>query len=98
MKANVKPKTFKKDNSGYLKVVGGLVALLIMIIIGILVFWEVNDSITLSSDTANDSRNTTTSMASTVFGLLPLIALVVVAAIILGVILAFGAGGGGKGM
>jgi hypothetical protein len=95
MKSNMKAKAFKKDDSGYLKVVGGLVALLIMIIIGILVFWEVNDSITLGSDAANTSRNTTTSMASTVFGLLPLIALVVVAAIILGVILAFGAGKAG---
>jgi hypothetical protein len=84
-----------KNNEGYVKVVGGLVALLIMIIIGVLVFWEVNDAITLSSDDANDSRNTTTDMATTVFGLLPLIALVVVAAIILGVILAFGTGRAG---
>ena len=85
-----------KNNKGYVKVVGGLVALLIMIIIGVLVFWEVNDAITLSSDDANESRNTTTSMATTVFGLLPLIALVVVAAIILGVILAFGGGKAGR--
>jgi hypothetical protein len=84
-----------KNNKGYVKVVGGLVALLIMIIIGVLVFWEVNDAIDLSSDDANDSRNTTTDMATTVFGLLPLIALVVVAAIILGIILAFGSGKAG---
>jgi len=84
-----------KNKAGYVKVVGGLVALLIMIIIGVLVFWEVNDAITLSSADANTSRNTTTDMATTVFGLLPLIALVVVAAIILGVILAFGTGKAG---
>jgi small-conductance mechanosensitive channel len=95
MKANIKSKLVENDK-GYVKVVGGLVALLIMIIIGVLVFWEVNDAITLSSDTANDSRNTTTNMATTVFGLLPLIALVVVAAIILGVILAFGGGKTGR--
>jgi len=95
MKSNQKLKNFKGDNKGYVKVVGGLVALLIMIIIGVLVFWEVNDAITLGSDEANNSRNTTTAMATTVFGLLPLIALVVVAAIILGVILAFGSGKAG---
>lgn len=91
MKANQTLKLKHNDN-GYVKVVGGLVALLIMIIIGVLVFWEVSDSITLSNSDANASKNTTTDMATTVFGLLPLIALVVVAAIILGVILAFGSG------
>lgn len=95
MKANNKIRNLTKNKSGYVKVVGGLVALLIMIIIGVLVFWEVNDAITLSSSEANTSRNQTTSMASTVFGLLPLIALVVVAAIILGIVLAFGTGKAG---
>jgi len=95
MKANNKIRNLTKNNSGYVKVVGGLVALLIMIIIGVLVFWEVNDAITLSSSSANTSRNQTTAMATTVFGLLPLIALVVVAAIILGIVLAFGTGKAG---
>jgi len=89
MKANQK---FIHDDRGYTKVVGSLVALLLTIIIGVLVFWEVNDAITLESSEANESRNKTTDMASTVFGLLPIVALVVVAAIILGVILGFGGG------
>lgn len=46
---------------------------------------------------ANLSRNATTDMAGTVFGLLPIVALVIVAAIILGVILGFGAAPGKKG-
>jgi NADH:ubiquinone oxidoreductase subunit 6 (subunit J) len=92
MKANQSIREIKQDKKAYTRVVGGLVALLLTIIIGVLVFWEVNDSITLSSDTANTSRNQTTSMASTVFSLLPLIALVVVAAIILAVVLGFGGG------
>lgn len=92
MKANQKLKNLKENKKGYVKVVGGLVALLIMIIIGVLVFWEVNDAIDLGSAQANTSRNATTAMASTVFGLLPLVALVVVAAIILGIVLAFGGG------
>ena len=99
MKANQNViKGIKEDKAAYTKVVGGLVALLLTIIVGVLVFWEVNDSITLSSDTANTSRNETTSMASTVFSLLPIVALVIVAAIILAVVLGFGGGGGKPGM
>lgn len=95
MKANQKFKSLKDSNDAWAKVVGGLVALLLTIIVGVLVFWEVNDAITFDSNDANTSRNTTTSMASTVFGLLPIIALVVVASIILGIVLGFGGGGGG---
>ncbi|GAH74002.1 unnamed protein product [marine sediment metagenome] len=98
MKANQSIiKGIKEDKAAYTKVVGGLVALLLTIIVGVLVFWEVNDSITLSSDTANTSRDETTSMASTVFSLLPIVALVIVASIILAVVLGFG-GGGKSGM
>ena len=85
-----------KNKAAYTKVVGGLVALLLMIIVGVLVFWETNDAITLGSDTANTSRNATTSMASTVFNLLPIIALAIVASILLAVIMGFG--GGKKGL
>ena len=92
MKANQNVRDIKEDTAAYTKVVGGLVALLLTIIIGVLVFWEVSDSITLDSDTANTSKNETTSMASTVFALLPIIALVIVAAIILAVVLGFGGG------
>ena len=94
MKANQSIKNLKQDQAGYVKIVGGLVALLLMIIVGIMVFWEVSDSIELDSTEANDSKNETTDMASTVFGLLPIIALVVVASIIIGVIIGFGGGGG----
>jgi len=88
MKANQK---FRNDK-GYMSAVGSLVGLLLTIIIGVLVFWEVSDAIQMKSEEANESKNKTTDMASTVFGLLPIVALVVVAAIILGVILGFGGG------
>jgi len=93
MKANLKARSFKEDKAGYVKVVGGLVALLLMIIVGILVFWETSDSIDLSSSEANDSKNNTEDMATTVFDLLPIIALAVVASIIIGVIIGFGGSG-----
>jgi len=63
MKANQKIKEMKQDQAGYVKIVGGLVALLLMIIVGILVFWETSDAIDLSSDDANDSRDEVNDMA-----------------------------------
>ena len=95
MKANQCFKNIKHDSSGYVQVVGGLVALLLMIIVGIMVYWETSDSITLSSDSANTSRDGVNTMATTVFDLLPIIALAVVASIIIGVIIGFGAGSKG---
>ena len=61
----------------------------------VMIFWQVNDSIVLSNDDANDSRDGVTAMATTVFTLLPIVALVIVASIILAVVMGFG--GGGKG-
>jgi len=96
MKANRKVKTFKENKAGYTQVVGGLVALLLMIIVGIMMYWEVSDNIALSSDDANTSRDGVNTMATTVFDLLPIIALAVVASIIIGVIIGFG--GANKGV
>ena len=95
MKANQAIKNLKNDDKGYVKVVGGLVALLLMIIVGILVYWETSDSITLGSADANTSRDGVNDMATTVFDLLPIVALVLVAGIIIGVIMGFGGGKGG---
>jgi hypothetical protein len=61
----------------------------------VMIFWQVNDSIVLSNDDANTSRDGVTAMATTVFTLLPIVALVIVASIILAVVMGFG--GGGKG-
>ena len=98
MKSNRKFKNLSRDKGAYTQIVGGLVALLLTIIIGVMIFWEVNDSLTLGSAEANESRNKTTDMATTVFSLLPLVALVVVAGVILAVIMGFGGGDGKSGM
>ena len=171
MKANQTIKCLKHDTSGYVQVVGGLVALLLMIIVGILIFWETRDSVdfdevtetitstgsgaaiaattnasawtveldnsptgtsatnitcynstgasetyptftlshktvSVAADAASEfsqvnatytsnmasSEDQTSSLATTVFDLLPIIALAVVASIIIGVIIGFGAG------
>lgn len=98
MKANQHYRNFKQDETAsYTQLVGGLVALLLVIIIGVMIFWQVNDSIVLSNDEANTSRDAVTDMASTVFALLPIVALVIVAGIILAVVMGFGGGKGGSG-
>ena len=45
MKANKKSKNIGNDTKAYVKVVGGLVALLLMIIIGVLVYWDTQSAI-----------------------------------------------------
>ena len=80
------------DDSAYTKIVGGLIALLVTIGVGALVFWEITDNFEGSSSDANDSIDEVEDMASTVFDLLPIIALVVVAAIIIGIVVKMGGG------
>jgi len=83
-----------KNKQAYTKVVGGLIALLVTIGVGALVFWEITDNFDGTSSEANDSLNETQDMASTVFDLLPIIALVVVATIIIGIVVGMGGKGG----
>jgi len=90
MKANQKLRELRDDKTGYAKAVGGLVALLITIIVGILVYWQISGGITLSSDTANTSRDNVNTTATTVFQLLPIIAIVVVGMILIGLVVKFG--------
>ena len=103
MKANRK---FIQDKTAVSPgMVGGLVALLITIIVGILVYWSLSTGINpnLAYTNANNATNAQINtshtnidtMSSTVFGLLPIIALVVVASLILGVVIGFGREGGG---
>jgi uncharacterized membrane protein len=84
-----------KNKQAYTKVVGGLIALLVTIGVGALVFWEITDNFDGTSGDANDSLNETQDMASTVFDLLPIIALVVVATIIIGIVVGMGGRSGG---
>jgi len=170
MKANQNAKKFSQNQEAYTKIVGGLVALLITIVIGVMIYWEVETSVdsfeeqtqtftgyshgnnasaqtitldnspnsasdtnitcysstagTLSYPTFSLSHKTVTitagsasnytqvnatytshlstdasesnDMSGTVFSLLPIVALVVVASIILAIVLGFG--GGKKGL
>jgi hypothetical protein len=92
-----------------MKVVVGLVVLLVAIVIGLLVFWEVSDGLEgsfpdvtqdrgTSSDNASraliqGSRNTTNETAGTIFNLLPILGIIAVAGIMLMYVSRFSGGG-----
>jgi len=90
MKANTRCK-LRDDNKAYSRAIGGLAALLLTILIGVLIYWSVSGAIDIQG-TGMTSKNNTDAMAVTVFTLMPLVALVVIAALILAVILGFGGG------
>lgn len=90
MKANKKFAELKDDKRGYAQMIGGIIGLLVVIIVGILVYWQIAGSITLTSDTANTSRDNVNSTATTVFQLLPIIAIITVGAVMIGIIMKFG--------
>ena len=92
MKSNQKFKGLIQNNSGYTQIVGGLIALLVTIGVGALVYWEITDNFEGSSTAANESMDEVNSMATTVFQLLPIVALVVVAAVIIGIVVKMGGG------
>jgi uncharacterized membrane protein len=79
----------------------GLLVLLIGIVIGLLVFWEVNTAIPgVSIDSATDRNNNyrnvwnnTNTTSNTIFTLLPVIGIIVIAGIMLFYISRFGGGG-----
>jgi len=81
--------------AAYTQLVGGLIALLVVVGVGGMIFYQITDGFTGTSDEANDTLDETQEMGTTVFGLLPIIALVLVAAVIIGVVITMG--GGGKG-
>lgn len=89
---------FLKNNRAFAQQMGAMVALLVAIIVGVLVFYSVNGGINFSGGGTVASRatwNTTNSTASTVWTLLPIVAIVMIASIILAVVTGFGGKSGG---
>ena len=94
MKANVRSKGLKEDKAGtmYAGLVGGLIALLVVIGVGAMIFYQITDNFEGTSNESNDTIDEAQEMGTTVFGLLPIIALVLVASIIIGVVMTMGTG------
>ena len=79
-----------------LSAIGALAAFFIVIIVTVMIYWNIAGSIHANSAQANATINTTNSMFGTVFGLLPIVGLVVVAAIIIGIVVNGFSGGTGE--
>jgi len=81
----------------YGRAVSGLICLLILLAVGVTVFYRMIDAADIEGNIQGDLRNqtnvslnATTSIAGIVFSILPLIALIVVAIILLAVVVGFG--------
>ena len=80
----------KMDDSGFAAAVGGVIAILVSIIVGILVYYKIAGSINGlpgAGVTAAANVNTT---ANTIFTLMPIVGIVTIAGIILAVVMGFG--------
>ncbi len=94
MKSNRKAK-FAENEKADARMVGILVAVLVIITIGMLVFYEISNSIKITSTAGKTAHSNVNNTAVTVFTLAPIVAIVLVASIILGVVTSFGAKPGG---
>ena len=79
-----------KNEGAFAAAVGGVIAILVSIIVGILVYYKIAGSVNglpAAGVTAAANVNTT---ANTVFTLAPIVGIVMIAGIILGVVIGFG--------
>ena len=90
---------FLKNKNAMAAQLGAMVALLVAIIIGVLVYFSVVGGLGINTTdypvAATAQLNNTNTTAQTVFTLLPIVAIVMIASIILFVVSRFGTGGGG---
>jgi|WetSurMetagenome_2_1015567.scaffolds.fasta_scaffold843271_2 hypothetical protein len=85
---------FKKADDAYAAMIGGVVAVLVTILVGILVYYKIAGSMAVGTPTsaaglAAANVNTT---ASTIFTLAPIVGIVMIAGIILAIVTRFGSG------
>lgn len=82
----------KADERGFAAAVGAVIAVLVSIVVGILVYYKIAGSINglpAAGVTAAANVNTT---ANTVFTLAPIVGIVMIAGIVLAVVMGFGRG------
>lgn len=94
MKANRKS-SLVYDNNANVRIVGSIVAILAIIVIGWIVYWNISTSIQIENTAGQDTHADLNNTAETIFQLAPIVGIVLVASIILGVITRFGGGSGG---
>ena len=94
-------KIFKKDENGYAAMIGAVVALLVAIAVGVLIWYKLNTSLhdaALNNGhpmvAANATWATLNTTANTIWTLFPIVGIVVIAGIILAIVMNFGRGNG----
>ena len=98
MKAN--SKHIMKDNkaSAPIAMIGIVIGLAVSIIIGVLVFYKINGSLTMSArygasgTVYNNSRTAINNSAQTTYTLLPIIAIILIASFMIAIVTRFGSG------
>ena len=91
MKANRKMKILEDDKAD-VRMVGLLVSTLVIIVIGLLVYWQISEAIDITNADGRTAWGNVNTTANTVFTLAPIIAIVLIASIILAAVSGFGAG------
>ena len=84
-----------EDEKANARTVGVLTAVLVVIIVGLTVFWLLSSNIRTGSTPGAAVHTQVNSTAGTVFALAPIVAIVLVASLILAYVARFGSGGGG---
>lgn len=86
---------FKDTHGAIAALIGGVIALLVSIIVGVLVWYKLDASITNGARPAAVGLlyNNTNTTANTIWTLAPIVAIVLVASVILGIVASFGSGG-----
>lgn len=88
-----------KDNTGVVGAITAVVAFLIAVIVGILIWYKIDTAMVASTYStlpvsAKAAWNSTNATANSVWGLLPVVGLVLVAGVIIGTIMVFSRGNG----
>ena len=88
-------KLFRKmDDHGYAQMVGAVVAVLVSIAVGILVYYKIVGSIAPGTTAGATALTSVNSTANTVFTLAPIVGIVMIAGIVLAIVMNFGRGSG----
>ena len=82
----------QKADNAYAALIGGVVAVLVTILVGILVYYKIAGSMGLTGTQAVAAGAAVNTTASTVFTLSPIIGIVMIASIILMIVTRFGSG------
>ena len=85
---------WKKADDGYAALIGGVVAVLVTIIIGILVYYKIAASMGITGTAAVAAAANVNTTANTVFTLAPIVGIVMIAGIVLAIVTNFGKGAG----